>query len=200
MDFELLEQLARDYIGQKKSHPRREEAAAFRHGKRLMRGVIALRQKVTPDGSMDEILRIAALFHDIEKGNEPHSKTGAAAADELLRGVIPDGVREQAVSLIARHDDRVDPDEWAKLFQDADVLDHIGCYEIWMSFVSCYATGRGMENALTDWYEPKFDAAMENLRRGLHYEASRAVFDEKVAFERQVRERLRREANGEYMM
>lgn len=195
----MLDRVMRGYIGSRRSHPHREAGAAYRHGRRLMNGVIELRKRITDDASHDDALRVAALFHDIKKGEEPHGESGARIASELLRGRTELRVLREALTIIRLHDDmREERDIFLSIFRDADLLDHIGCYEIWMSFVHCFDTGRGMEDALNDWYLRKFDRSMEDLRRGLHFDESRRIFDDKVAFERAFRERLMREANGLY--
>ena len=198
-DVSALEKILLRYVGRRRSHPHREAGAAARHGIRLARGVIELRQLIAQDASHDEALMVAALFHDIRAGEEPHGEIGARTAAELLRGRVEKPVLLEALSIIRLHDTREEKDVFLSVFRDADLLDHIGCYEIFMSFAYSFDTGRGMEDALGDWYEKKFDASMDRLRRELHFDASRRVFDEKVEFERAFRTRLALEARGSYI-
>lgn len=85
MNFERLEALAEKTMGKRKSHIEREIGAVYFHGKRVAVGVLQLREKLfSEDGSHDEILRCAGLFHDIGKGIEPHPQTGALLVRKLL--------------------------------------------------------------------------------------------------------------------
>ena len=198
-DFAVLERILLRYTGRRRSNPHREAGSAARHGIRLRRGVVELRRMVTQDGSHDEALMVAALFHDIRAGEEPHGEIGARTAAELLRGRVERAVLLEALSIIRLHDTREEKDMFLSLFRDADLLDGVGCCGIFSCFAYSFDTGRGREEALTDWYERKFDPAMDRLRRELHFDASRRVFDEKAAFERAFRTRLALEARGSYI-
>ena len=99
--------------------------------------VIALRKEVLPDDdSMDDILRLAAIFHDIGKGIEPHAAYGPPIMQQAVHKLVSAHEADEAARLIAAHCDRR-PNEpvhnvWERLLQDADLLDHIGTYTIWM--------------------------------------------------------------------
>ena len=69
MDFEQLDELARKLMKKRKSHVEREIGSIYYHGRRVSRLVLELRRLIVPDDdSMDDVLRLAGLFHDVGKG------------------------------------------------------------------------------------------------------------------------------------
>ena len=78
MDFARLNALAEGWMRTRQAHLERERGSVYFHGQRVAKGVLELRRRVTEDASHDEILRAAAIFHDIGKGIEPHAQSGAA--------------------------------------------------------------------------------------------------------------------------
>lgn len=204
MDFERLDKLAFHYMGKKKSHREREIGAAYYHGKRVAGGVIALRKRLFDDDAMDDILRCAGMFHDIGKGIEPHSHTGAVLVRELLKEEMPESELEQVCRLIEAHGDRrmrMGTHTWDELLlQDADLLDHYGSQGIWMS-VSYYAytTQQGMDQ-VPAFYQTEWPSQIAEHRKLLHYDVSKAIFDDKIAFEKSVVARMAVEQNGIYLV
>lgn len=204
MDFEKLDKLAFKYMGQKKSHQAREMGAAYYHGRRVANGVIELRKRLFADDSMDDILRCAGMFHDIGKGIEPHSHTGAILVRELLKDELSESKLEQVCRLIAAHCDRqpqTDAHSWdEKLLQDADMLDHYGSQGIWMS-VSYYAYTTQQEmDQVPAFYQRDFPDQIAKCRNLLNYDISKTIFNDKVSFEMQIAERMEIEKNGIYLV
>ena len=204
MDFERLEALAYKAMGKRKSHVEREIGHVYFHGKRVSNSVILLRKKIFPeDGSHDEILRCAGLFHDIGKGIEPHARTGAALARELLWDELTETELNAVCELISVHDDRHPEDDryspWVKLLQDADHLDHVGSQGLWLSFT--YRTYVGQEDmmGLPAFYESEWDSSVPGTRSHLNFDISKEIFDEKVRYERDVIRRLKLEGEGDYV-
>lgn len=192
-----IQALARSLMGERKAHPLRERGFILRHGQRTARGVLALRAQLTDDASHDEALRVAALFHDVGKGIEPHARYGAALAREALQALLPAGMLEEVCALIAAHCDRRAENFWAQVLQDADILDHFGSVEIGLSFQYGAYTEGGMDETL-QWYRTEFAAYAAHVRERLHFDPSRAVFDEKIAFTLAFVRRLACEAAGDY--
>lgn len=204
MDFSALDALAAKLMRGRKSHKEREIGAVYDHGKRVAAGVISLRKAVTDDDSHDDFLRAAAMFHDVGKGIEPHAHTGALLARDMLQGYAEQDEIEEIARLIAAHCDRHPEDDrhdlWARLLQDADLLDHFGTYDIWMCF--CYYAYNGQEGIqkAADFLEHDFPQHAEKHRRLLNFDVSRQIYDEKLAFERDFTQRLNVEASGEYFL
>lgn len=85
----------------------------------------------------DDILFIGCLFHDIGKGKENHSEMGSAIVKELLKNECLDYEIDEIVNIVRLHTYRIKKnnyDEHIKIIQDADLLDHFGTMEIWMTF------------------------------------------------------------------
>ena len=92
MDFARLNALAEGWMRTRQAHLERERGSVYFHGQRVAKGVLELRRRVTEDASHDEILRAAAIFHDIGKGIEPHAQSGAALVCAVVAGVKGGGV------------------------------------------------------------------------------------------------------------
>lgn len=203
MDFERLDQLAQKYLLRRKSHIEREIGAAYFHGERTAKGVLLLREQVTSDASHDDELRVAAMFHDIGKGIEPHAHTGAVLARDLLASELTPQELETVCALIAAHPHRrPEADEhslWEKLLQDADLLDHYGIQGIWLGFsYLAYTDQKDMLQCLR-FYLEEWPAQVEKHRKLLNFPQARAIFEEKVAFERSIVERTKIEGAGGYL-
>ena len=202
MDYEALERLAARLMAKRKPHAQRERGSVYYHGLRVAKGVIQLRKMVSSDNSHDPYLRIAALFHDVGKGMDPHAAIGAALMrDQLKPYLAPDEIDEVA-RLIACHDDRR-PDSHkhdlpTRLLQDADLLDHYGTQEIFMCFSYCATHERGITTAL-EFYRDDFKKDINRQRKLLNFEESRRIFEEKYRFERNFIKRLKLESEGGYM-
>lgn len=200
MDFEQLDQLARKLMKKRKSHVERELGSVYYHGRRVSRLVCELRAQVVPeDASMDEVLRLAGLFHDLGKGVEPHARYGAVLFREAMRDCdVPPEAVETAARLIAAHCDRRpnEPvhDVWARLLQDADLLDHIGTYTIWMDFNWCAYREEGVDEARKRL--SSIEEYIASNRALINFPQSLTVYDDKSDFLRQFVARLDWESRG----
>lgn len=205
MNFEKLDSLAEHYMGRRKSHIEREIGHVYFHGKRVASSVLLLRKKLFPeDDSHDDVLYCAGLFHDIGKGIEPHDRTGALLVRDFLREELTAQELEAVCGLILAHDDRQPGSDkhspWAKLLQDADVLDHFGIQGVWLSFTyEAYAGQKGMYE-LPEFYETEWEEVVSRNRDVLNFGISKEIFDEKIQYERSVIHRLKKEGKGEYVL
>ena len=86
---------------------------------------------------MDDIIYVAAMFHDVTKGIEPHQETGAVLVKSLLRDECSPEQLDFISDIIALHNTRNHEELpfYIKLVQDADILDHFGSMDIWMKFL-----------------------------------------------------------------
>ncbi|MCH5352584.1 MAG: HD domain-containing protein [Acutalibacter sp.] len=204
MNFERLEASAFRAMGKRKSHVEREIGHVYFHGKRVSHSVLLLRKRIFPeDDSRDEILRCAGLFHDIGKGIEPHARTGAALARELLKDELSEAELNAVCEIISVHDDRHPEDDryspWVKLLQDADHLDHFGSQGLWLSFTYRAYVGQEDMMGLPAFYESEWDSSVPGTRSHLNFDISKEIFDEKVKYERDVIRRLKLEGEGDYV-
>lgn len=198
IDYARLDGLAADLMSTRKAYPMRERGYVYRHCKRVAVGVIALRHMALSDASHDDALRIAAMFHDVGKGIEPHEQTGAAIAREVLGPILDPTLLEQVIALIAGHRKHATGGLWVKLLQDADILDHFGTIEVGMNFQHGAFSEEGMPHTL-DYYQRELDRHAAQERALLHFNFSRDIFDEKVAFSRAFADRLAIELSGRYI-
>lgn len=202
MDMERLDQIAQHFMKNRKSHNQREIGAVYYHGQRTARGIIELRKAIVPgDDSHDNILRAAAMFHDIGKGLEPHEQYGALIAKDALKDAVTPEELAEIIRIIAAHCDRCGEnsphDVWCKLQQDADLLDHFGTYEVWMCFQYYAHKGGGLADA-ADFYHTDLESFLGKHRALLNFDISRQIYDDKAAFEWQFVERLYVECQGYY--
>ncbi|MDF2521791.1 MAG: hypothetical protein K0R84_2419, partial [Clostridia bacterium] len=199
MDLELVKQRAFENLSKRKAHRRRETGFIYNHGERTAKLVINLRKLVLPeDASMDEILQVAAFFHDVAKGIEPHSQYGSILAKEMLQDLCSSEELEKIAELISLHTSRKKggSDDYAKLLQDADLLDHFGSIELWMGIN--YAANEDWNiKALIDFYKGEFAEIAAKNRSLLNFEICERIFDEKIDFVHKFVRRLEAENNGE---
>lgn len=202
MDFLKLEKIAENFMKNRRFHQYRETGSVYYHGARVARGTLQLRRLTTDDAGHDDILRCAAMFHDIAKGMKPHSYYGAMLVRDILKDELTPYEMDEVCRLILAHGDRRPAREvhdlWVWLIQDADVLDHVGTGEIWMSCIHSAYMGKPITDML-DWYTCGFDEQMAKYRSRLNLGVSREIFDSKVDFERQFIRRLMVESTGEYI-
>jgi uncharacterized protein len=201
MDFRRLEEIAENFMKNRRFHQYRELGSVYYHGARVAQGILQLREMITDDAGHDDILRCAAMFHDIAKGMKPHSYYGAILTRDILRGELTAYELDEVCRLILAHGDRRPAREfhdiWVWLIQDADVLDHVGTGEIWMS-CNYSAYRQKPITDMRDWYINGFDGEMSKYRSRLNFDVSREIFDSKVEFERQFIRRLMVESMGGY--
>ena len=199
--FEELKPIAFQLMGTRKAHLEREKGGIYYHGERVAKTVVALRKIILPDDSSnDETLQIAALFHDIGKGIEPHAGYGSVLAREALKTYFDETTLENICNLISLHCARSPEDnnysEYVKLLQDADMLDHFGTVDVWMNFWYSAYTERDLTK--TAFFEDfDWESHCENNRKLLNYEISKRIFDEKVKYTNSFYSRLRVECMGD---
>ena len=201
MDMQAMNALAKELIGARRVHAERETGGAYAHGQRVGETVLWLRRTLFPGaGAEDDVLRVAAWFHDIGKGVEPHARYGAALAREALAGQCSAAELAQVCGLIGLHCAR-DPENAqypaaVRLLQDADLLDHYGTFTVWMEFLySAFRDRSLLETAGLNeaaWWK----AHCAQYRAELNYPISREIFDEKIAFVYAFYARMQVEARG----
>lgn len=200
MDLTEIKRIAFDAMGGRSSHDWKERGNKYYHGERVARLALTLREIILPgDSSRDEILTVAAWFHDLENGCDDHCAKGAATARALLDKLCAPDELDEICAIIAvhdaRHGDRSRLPVWVKLHQDADHLDHFGTYDVWMNFL--YAVPHELTLADAIKYlrneRPGEDA---RYRAELNFELSRRIYDEKAEFLRGFTERFAVEADG----
>ena len=135
MDLSLIKQIIHHEMSDKRSSPYNERGDKYTHGERVASLAVRMRQLIFPNEKLyDDVLTVAAWFHDIRNGITNHAVLGAERTRELLSEHCTDAELNEICSIIAIHDDRrVDDTNYSnavKIHQDADYLDHFGTFDI----------------------------------------------------------------------
>lgn len=200
MDLERIRLLAFELMGNKRSHPGKERGNKYYHGQRVANLVQVLRKYVIPyDDSHDEILIVAAWFHDIMNGGDNHGEEGSRKVREFLKEYCSECELDEICEIISVHDVRSQGQsafsDYIKLHQDADHLDHFGTFDVWMEFL--YAIHNDMTIIDTiDWFQNTRRNDDKRYREELNFEISKRIFDEKSEFVHFFGDRLSVEGTG----
>jgi len=186
MDMRAIQNTAFELMGNKSSHAFKEKGNKYYHGQRVAVLALKLRRLVLPDdNSRDEIMTVAAWFHDVMNGTDNHAAAGAAKAKEVLSPYCTAEELAAICEIIGVHDDRASGRDtfspYIRLHQDADLLDHFGTFDIWSCFLYSVAHGETINDA-RDWLYHGRPRENEKYRAELNFEISRKIFDEKTEF------------------
>jgi len=200
MDKQRLIRIARMAMGQRKVTPEREMGYVFHHCLRVAGIAAALWEQLGRRADIDpDILFAGALFHDVAKGTEPHSRLGALTVAELLASELAEPQLQQVARVVREHNSR--KQSWdclpaSQIVQDADVLDHFGAQSVWLVVGYAAVHDEPPEACLEFYLGPDHQDEIARRRKGLNFEVSRESFDRRVAFERRFFERLADEQAG----
>lgn len=206
MDFEKLDLLAQKLMLRRREHRERERGFIYYHGKRVGNGAIELRKLLFPeDTSMDDALLLAGMFHDVGKGMTPHAKYGAAIFREAVQDIVEPDMIDRCAAMIAHHPDRVHDgnspfDTATQLLQDSDLLDHQGCYSLWMCAQYYGYYDGGMEAGVAAHNEEFYKTYCEDNLPTLNFSLSKQIFLEKLAAEQAFFKRASIESKGSYIL
>jgi uncharacterized protein len=167
------------------------------------------------EGADLEIIRTAALLHDMARGRgdrmlTDHAQAGAELARELLAAHPPDRV-EAVVHAIAAHRFRTEPVPQtleAMVVHDADKLDAIGAIgvarafaygghegqRLWAEAPADYVEALSTRNEHTPVHE--YHYKLRKIRERLQTASARQVAEERHSFMVAYFERLDREVQG----
>lgn len=204
MNLEYIRELAAEQMMNRRSHPSVEWGNKYYHGQRVARMVIELRKELFPDCSdQDEVLIVAAWFHDIANDrSDPtidHQEVGAVMTRSILKDVcLPDEL-DRICELIQYHDTRY-PDnkgmsDWVKLLQDADLLDHLGIFDIWYIFSQASQHKMPIPE-LFEWFQMTRPAKDEQFYYDCNFALSRRIMLEKSRFVYDFGQRYMAEGSG----
>jgi uncharacterized protein len=178
--------------------------------------VLALAERLAQaEGADLEIVRTAALLHDVARGPREHSaadhaQAGAEYARRLLTGHPAERV-EAVVHAIAAHRFRSGPDPQtleAKVLHDADKLDAIGAIGVARAFAFGGHEGQRLWARVVPGYQESPETCHEHtpvheyhvklvrIRDRLLTESARHLAEERHAFMVAFFERLEREVRG----
>ena len=202
MNLPAIKQIVQAEMSNKRSSPYNEIGDKYFHGERTATLALRLRQIILPKISdYDEILTIAAWFHDIYNGMvdwRKHCELGAERTRELLTSHVTPEELEQICHIIAVHDDRNhdnDHSDIVKIHQDADHLDHFGTMDIWRSVAYTTGNDRTIKNAL-DFFHNTRPTETIRWRSELHFDLSKRIYDDKEQYMQSFIKRLTVEEAG----
>jgi uncharacterized protein len=200
MELDAIKKLAFELMGNRNSHSWKEKGNKYYHGERVAALALKLRGIIIPeDDSHDEILTVAAWFHDIANGNEEHARIGADKVREVLAAYCSKEELNSICEIISVHDDRyTGRDTYSdviKLHQDADLLDHIGTYDLWIHIAYSIAHDLPITESI-NWLHEVRPTLDEQYRGELNYEVSKRIYDEKSDFVKYCGSRFKVEGYG----
>ncbi len=184
MDTAKITQIAHSSMAHRKTHVAREQGFIFHHGRRTAQIALGLADRLDCILNRD-ILYAAGLFHDIGKGEHPHSQAGMRITRELLGGILPSDELDRVCEIISCHSDRKRPNDYSlelQIVQDADVLDHVGPMNPWLSFYWSALHQLTIDDTLAylGGEHLRERAVMRNV---LNLDVSIRLFDERIEFE-----------------
>ena len=149
------------------------------------------------DAKVDlEILKIAALLHDVDQpyyDKENHVERSLRKAEQMLLKVdYPQEKMEKVLEVIGEHsseDERLPSSLEAKILFDADKLDGLGAIGIARVFSFCGQKGKSPDEALC-WYDVKIKKAAAMMQTA----AGKKMAEIEMEFVRTFFEKYRGEA------
>jgi uncharacterized protein len=198
MNLERITQIACDQM-EHRPYPERERGYIYYHGQRVAELSLRLRGSIEDGVEDDEdVLYVGALFHDVGKWMEPHNEMGAVVVRALLRAECT-GREIEAIAGIVREHNRRRTDGcsvYGRIVQDADILDHAGSMGLWLKLLARASHERTIVETLSAYTGADAEEENGRMRAFLNFEASKQVFDQRIAFEAHFLERFKREVNG----
>ncbi len=200
MNLDRIKQIASENLAHRSSHPWKERGNKYTHGIRVGKLALRLREIVFPEkAEYDDILVAAAAFHDIANGNDDHAVIGAAQTRELLQTECTAAELDRICSIIAIHDDRAcdreSIPEITKLHQDADHIDHFGCFDIWQTIIYAVHHHQSVDEIINGMTIERMQQEII-WRNELNFEVSKSIYDEKMRYFNEFKERFAVEFNG----
>ena len=201
MDLVKIKQVAFDEIAGKMSW-RKEKSEKYYHGERVAKLALTLREYILDNSEHDDIIKVAAWFHDCMHGTDNHGLDGAERAKELLAEHCSEYEMREIYDIIYRHDDRLsDRNEfsvYAKIQQDADFLDHFGTREIWAHFLIAGHSAKSIGEMLEELKEWRkwHEELLTRVENEYNFDISKKIIREKLDFTRLFFERFSVEGTG----
>lgn len=200
MYIDKMTEIAYKAMGDRKTQLEREQGFIFYHCERVAKLSLNLRQKIIiNDNSMDDIIYVGALFHDVAKGIEPHNEVGACLVKDLLKEQCTAEELVQISEIVKKHDMKKAVEEFPshiKIVQDADKLDHMGSIQVWLRFLVGAHSEESISDSVDFWQGKYFNDYVKSTREKLNFDLTKSIFDEKVQFLNGFIERLKVEMNG----
>jgi uncharacterized protein len=200
MDLSLIKQIVQAEMCDKRSSPYNERGDKYTHGERVAILGVRLHQLIFPnENTYDDVLTVAAWFHDVRNGMDNHAMRGVERTRELLSGHCTAAELDEICGIIAVHDDRNAKgggySNTIRLHQDADLLDHYGTFDIWRLVTYTAGHNETINDALR-YLQNKWPDDMAKWRDELNFDLSKKIFDDKSIFVQSFIERFAVEVSG----
>ena len=161
----------------------------YHHGLRVAAIAVWLGKGMDFSRSQLDVMYVAGVLHDIGKtgrgGNDLHGSRGAATIRRNLGQWLSPQEMEKVCAMVAHHYERPRSSwykgkgkalpRWPKeilVIQDADILDHHGCMEVWGAIL--YARKDALSPVeMLGAYREEWKMERAEAMRSLNFEASR---------------------------
>lgn len=201
MNKQRILEIAGSAMSERRDHPAREKGYILNHGLRTGKLVLKLAEVIDkPVDVSRDVLFVAAVFHDIGKGDEPHNETGAALTERLVTDECSPEEISAITQLIVEHNQRSQASEdllASRILQDADILDHFGTQSIWLRFLWSATYEETPEEPLRCYKGEENQQWLIGVRKSLNFDTSRDIFDKRLRFESNFFELFEREIDGQ---
>jgi len=209
-NLDELRTICEEQLGGKSSHAWKEPGNKFGHGIRTAKLAERLRLAICPHDTTvnPDVLTVAAWFHDLCNGQHDHENAGADALPALIGHLVTEEELTAVCDLIRLHDHRckdIGIDERLDIYppallilQDADFLDHLGTYDVWITFAEFTYRKKTPADYAKQFVDGTFDRFAARWRREINYPVSHDIFEEKINFEVEFGKRMLRELDGEF--
>ncbi|WP_350343585.1 HD domain-containing protein [Proteinivorax tanatarense] len=177
----------------------RETGYLFYHGERVANLAIKLTEKLGGLSSKHkDRLYLAAIFHDVAKGREPHNFTGAVLTKKLLKNVVSKNELEEIAKLIYYHNKRENRSLSlpAKVLQDADIIDHTGTLDVWLGMHYVVSEDLSPKRCINFFLGGKWNQMVEQQRQKLNYNISKNIYNRRVLYAERFFKKMAWEMGG----
>lgn len=200
MDINRIEELAFNKMGKRKAHTKREAGYIYFHGLRTAKLAIEIRKIIDEtDSTKDNVIYAASLFHDIAKGIEPHGENGSILVHQILKDECSHEELIEIAEIIRCHNLRNSDEDWPKhirIVQDADILDHMGTMDVWLSFIYQAYDEKSVDSSIEFFSDEEYESYLNDSRKKLNYDISKKIFDDRAEFIHEFIKRLSIEGKG----
>lgn len=202
MNEEQIHLILREYLANGRSHSWKEKGNKYYHGLRTAVLAKKLRQTLFPqDQEADPVLTVASWFHDLCNGQQDHERLGAEETGRLLSGLCPPTQLQTIQQLIRFHDTRDHKPEYSHrllLLQDADLLDHFGTYDLWITFRYAMEEEMSLEETV-QWLLKVRGGERQTYFNKLNFPLSQSIYLVRFDYVQKIALRMQGEIRGEIM-
>ena len=180
MNIQNIEKIAHANMAHRRTESRAPGWILY-HGQRTGKIAVTLARKLNINVDID-VLYIAGLFHDVGKGGEPHHIIGADLTEKLLKKAVTKSALKNICDAVRNHNQRDSSEnfpDFVKLVQDADLIDHVGLIDVWMSFYLSGHRGDSFHDYIEYLNGDERKGSFEFIKTHLNYVLSRRIFEER---------------------